>query len=163
MVYSTYSGSTWLGLTFQGTPGGTGCPGNGNTADNAKAWLLTKYIGQGYCCATPPPTTVPTLLPVRLPTTCSQVSTASSARSGDRNRFETLSNRRCHNMRNVCVQVLRQIQVGPPLATAIFLSSSTSNPLLCGLQHVLRLDLVGSHLPGHSGRNWLPRKWQHSR
>jgi hypothetical protein len=52
VVYSTDSGSTWLGLTFQGTPGGTGCPGNGNTADAAKAWLLTQYINKGYCCAT---------------------------------------------------------------------------------------------------------------
>mmetsp|Transcript_9527 Transcript_9527/g.14226 ORF Transcript_9527/g.14226 Transcript_9527/m.14226 type:complete len:310 (+) Transcript_9527:1933-2862(+) len=49
--YSTDGGSTWLGLTFDGTPGGTGCPLIGGTADDAKQWLLTKYIAQGYCCA----------------------------------------------------------------------------------------------------------------
>ena len=73
---------TWLGLSFEGTPGGTGCPGNGNTADDAKEWLLSKYIGQGYCCSPPPPTEFPTLSPVSLlpgPITCSKVFDASAA------------------------------------------------------------------------------------
>ena len=55
VICSTDSGLTWLGLSFEGTPGGSGCPGNGDTADAAKEWLLTKYIGQGYCCSTPSP------------------------------------------------------------------------------------------------------------
>ena len=77
---STDSGQTWLGLTFQGTPGGSGCPANGykgaagSTADAAKSWLLTEYIGQGYCCATATPTSVPTTSPL----SCSQVPTTSS-------------------------------------------------------------------------------------
>ena len=70
-----------MGLTFQGAPGGTGCPANdfkgstGSTADAAKSWLINEYIGQGYCCAT---AAIPTLVPTATPLSCAQVSTTSS-------------------------------------------------------------------------------------
>ena len=55
--YSADGGNTWLGLTFEGVPGGTGCaPGNSDFASSVE-WLRTKYIAQGYCCAVPPTVT----------------------------------------------------------------------------------------------------------
>ena len=55
--YSADGGNTWLGLTFEGVPGGTGCaPGNNDFASSVE-WLRAKYIAQGYCCAVPPTVT----------------------------------------------------------------------------------------------------------
>eukprot|EP00457_Paulinella_chromatophora_P004124 gb/GEZN01004134.1/.p1 GENE.gb/GEZN01004134.1/~~gb/GEZN01004134.1/.p1 ORF type:complete len:627 (-),score=52.81 gb/GEZN01004134.1/:63-1943(-) len=66
--YSTDNGVTWLGLTFGGNPGGTGCPAAsyGTTASGAVNWLYDKYVAQGYCCGTP-----------HIP--CNEVATAPSA------------------------------------------------------------------------------------
>jgi len=51
--YSIDNGVSWLGLTFSGTPGGTGCPsggvGSSGTSTLAVNWLKTKYIDEGYC------------------------------------------------------------------------------------------------------------------
>jgi len=51
--YSIDNGGSWLGLTFSGTPGGTGCPSGGvgasGTSSLAVQWLKTKYIDEGYC------------------------------------------------------------------------------------------------------------------
>ena len=49
--YSTDGGKTFLGLTYEGTPGGTGCPAGNSDFASAVKWLQTKYIAQGYCCA----------------------------------------------------------------------------------------------------------------
>ena len=50
--YSEDGGKTWLGLSFGGQPGGTGCPGYGFTSATQKQaidWLQDKYIDTGLC------------------------------------------------------------------------------------------------------------------
>ena len=52
--YSEDSGSTWLGLSFEGVPGlgGTGCPGYGRTSATkaqAIAWLKDEHVAKGRC------------------------------------------------------------------------------------------------------------------
>jgi len=71
--YSTDGGKTFLGLTYEGTPGGTGCPAGNSDFASAVAWLQTKYIAQGYCCAAVATSTprksggpLPTLPPVSI-------------------------------------------------------------------------------------------------
>ena len=61
-------------MSFGGVPSGTGCPGSGFTA---KDWLITKYIGQGYCCRTASPTIKPTVIISKIPTTVPTMKTAS--------------------------------------------------------------------------------------
>ena len=80
--YSLNGGLNWLGLTFQGTIGGTGCASISSTDPTvAKNWLVTAYINQGYCCSAPNPTIIPTksptfkpsLAPTKLPISCGSV------------------------------------------------------------------------------------------
>merc|ERR1719228_2504570 len=49
--YSQDGGASWLGLTFGGTPGGSGCPGNGGASNQALAldWLVEEHIEKGRC------------------------------------------------------------------------------------------------------------------
>ena len=51
--YTEDNGATWLGMTFEGVPGGTGCPAVGmTTVEQTIEFLQKYYIDEGYCGCT---------------------------------------------------------------------------------------------------------------